>query len=147
MPSLLRIHHRFPARQAQTAAADRHLSERTRTWKEGGGGIAAARVELADVHQRFLNYLQTKLKRGRRRVSVRLAASPTGGQVKRIKELFFSPPAHDCEAGPRRGSSGVASYLTRRFRRHFKRNLRRESDAIEPRVLTVEDLPVRTSRH
>lgn len=45
---------------------------------------------------------------------------------------------------PGPGSSGITSYLTRRFRRHFKTNLRRESDAIEPRVLTVDDLPVWT---
>lgn len=58
------------------------------------------------------------------------------------KEVFF--PQSMTKAGPRRGSSGITSYLTRRFRRHFKTNLRRESDVIEPRVLTVDDLPVWT---
>lgn len=136
MLRLLRIHHHFPAGRTQTTAADRHLWEKTRTWK--GKSIGVEHVEL---RQRFPNYLQTKLKRDRQHFSVFLAASP---KEVRLKEKKYFSPEHDCKAGPRRGSSGITSYLTRRFRRHFKTNLSRESDVIEPRVLTVDDLPVWT---
>lgn len=83
MLRLLRNHHHFPAWHTQTTTADRHLWEKIRTWKEKS--IAVEHVEL---HQRFPNYLQTKLKRDQQHFSVFLAASPKEVKLKE-KNYFF----------------------------------------------------------
>lgn len=65
---------------------------------EPGRGKSIA-VEHVELHRRFPNYLQTKLKRDRQHFFCFLSGITEGGQIKRKEEVFFSPQSMTVKPG------------------------------------------------